>query len=117
MTIIPQIGEEMAHTPPTHKKIPTTRDHPPFILPIPKPLIDLYQLGDATTRPALEEAKRLSSDLNVSHETTTKDIDKAAKLVIIAIQNYHKLVHTAYQLANRTTPRTHPSSQSPHVNQ
>jgi hypothetical protein len=36
--------------------IPTTRNHPPFTLPIPKPLIDLYQLGDHDTKSALEEA-------------------------------------------------------------
>jgi hypothetical protein len=62
-------------------------------LPIPKPLINLYQLGDATTRPALEEAKRLLSDLHASHGATTKDIDKAAKLIITTLNHYHNLAH------------------------
>ena len=30
--------------------ISTTRNHPPFTLPIPKPLIDLYRLGDHDTK-------------------------------------------------------------------
>jgi len=51
-----------------------------FILPIPKLLIDLYQLEDATTQPAIEAAKKLLNDLSASHETITKDIVKAAKL-------------------------------------
>ncbi len=51
---IPQIGER-APDPPMTDTYPTTRDHPPFILPIPKPLIDLYQLGNDTTRTAQEE--------------------------------------------------------------
>jgi hypothetical protein len=37
---IPQIGD-LTPVPPMVDTYPTTRDHPPFILPIPKPLIDL----------------------------------------------------------------------------
>ncbi len=46
---IPQIGNPIS-APPIMDTCPTTRDHPPFILTIPKPLIDLYQLGNETTR-------------------------------------------------------------------
>ncbi len=52
---ISQVGDPIAHTlkVDTH---PTTRDHPPFILPIPKPLIDLYQRGNDTIRIAQQGA-------------------------------------------------------------
>ena len=50
----PQIGE-LAPDPPVADTYHTTRDHPLFILSIPKPLIDLYQLSNDTTRTAQEE--------------------------------------------------------------
>ena len=40
---IPQIGDSPTQNLPTTTPIPTTRSHPPFILPIPKQLIDLYK--------------------------------------------------------------------------
>ena len=49
---IPQQGEPNPQTSPA-TQIPTTRDHPPFILPIPKPPIDLYQLGNDNTRSSI----------------------------------------------------------------
>jgi hypothetical protein len=70
--------------------IPTKQpktDPRPFILLIPKPFIDLYQLGDANTHPILEEVKKLLNDPNAYHEITTKDIDKAAYFVIVTFQN------------------------------
>ena len=53
---IPQTGENPTQTPHTTTPIPTTRTHPPFLLPIPKPLIDLYQLGNAGTSKAHQDA-------------------------------------------------------------
>jgi hypothetical protein len=52
---ISQIGDPTPHI----LKVdtyPTTRDLPPFNLPIPKPLIDLYQLRNDTTPIAQQEA-------------------------------------------------------------
>ena len=91
----------------THTHVPTTRDHPPFILPIPKPLLYLYELGDATTRPAKDEAMGLLSSLNASQETTTKDIDKAAKLAIATLQHYNNLAQTIWPIA-QTQEHTQP---------
>lgn len=79
---IPQVENPTAQTKHITTNIPTTRNHPPFTLPIPKPLIDLYQLGDDATKRALEEAHNLLDSISASTETTTKDIDDAAKLVI-----------------------------------
>ena len=51
----PQIGDLAPH-PPHGGHVPHhARPPPPFILPIPKPLIDLYQLGNDATRTAQEE--------------------------------------------------------------
>jgi hypothetical protein len=91
MTTIPQIGDITPHTSTFQTNTSTTRDHPLFILTILKPLIDLYQLGDATAPPVLDGAKKLLNDFSASHETTPKDIDKTAKLVINILQSYHKL--------------------------
>jgi len=106
-TTIPQIGKVPLPTTTNHTIIPSTRDHPPFILPISKPLIDLYQLGDATTRPALDEATGLLSSLNASQETTTKDIDKATNFVIATLQPYHNLAQTIWPIA-QTQEHTQP---------
>ena len=38
-THIPHIGNLATHSSPTPSNIPTTCDHPPFLLPIPRPLI------------------------------------------------------------------------------
>jgi hypothetical protein len=70
VTTLQQIGDITPHTSPPQITVPTIRDHPPFILPIPKPLADhLYLVGDSTTQPALEEAKKLLNELSVSDET------------------------------------------------
>jgi hypothetical protein len=79
---LPQVGNPIAQTKHNTTDIPTTRNHPPFTLPIPKPLIDLYHLRDDVTKRALEEAQNLLASLHISTETTTTDIDNSAKIVI-----------------------------------
>ena len=55
---------------------PTTRDHPPpFNLKIPKPLIDLYQLGNDTIRIAQQEVLLTIEKLLDSAKVTTDQID------------------------------------------
>jgi hypothetical protein len=92
---------------------PTTRDHPPCILPIPKPLIDLYQLGNYTTRIAQQEALLTIQQLNDSEQVTTNQIDIAAKLVVEAIDKYHHLAQTIWPMAQPpprdTSIQLHPS--------
>jgi hypothetical protein len=102
---IPQVGNPTPQIKHHTTSIPTTRNHPPFTLPIPKPLIDLYQLGDNASKLALDEAQTLLSSLRTS-TTTTKDIDNAAKLVLHTITQYHHLAQSIW-------PMTHPSN-APH---
>ena len=61
---------------------PATRDHPPVILPIPKPHIDLYKLGDDTTRTAQEETLLTIQQLTDPEHATTDQIDIAAKMAV-----------------------------------
>ena len=53
--LLAQVGDPILHT---HMvdTYTTTRDHPLFTLPIPKPLIDLYQLGNDAIRIAQQDA-------------------------------------------------------------
>jgi hypothetical protein len=77
---------ETSHpSPPTTDTYSTTRDHSPFILPIPKPLIDLYQLGNEATRTAQEETLITIQKLTESELVTTDQIDIAAKMVVETI--------------------------------
>jgi hypothetical protein len=103
---IPQIGDPKLDT------YPTTRDQPPFILPIPKPLIDLYQLGDKTTRTAQEETLLSIQQLTDSDQVTTDQIDIAAKMVVETIDSYHHLAQTIWLMAQPpprdTNIRLHP---------
>jgi hypothetical protein len=101
---IPQIGDPSLHSPSVNT-YPTTRDHPPFFLPIPIPLIDLFQLGDDNTRTAQQEALFTIHQLLESDQVTTDQIDKAAKLVVEAIDGYHLLAkkNMAYGSATHNT--------------
>ena len=81
---ISQIGD-LTPSPPLGDTYPTTQDHPSFILPIPKPLIDLYQLGNETTRTAPEETLLTIQQLTDSEQVTTDQIDVAAKMVVETI--------------------------------
>jgi hypothetical protein len=100
LATIPQIGYPNPHTSST-PTFPTTRDHPPFILPIPKPLIDLYQLGDGNTRTTQQEALLTLQQLIDSNQIATDQIDKAAKLIIDTIDGYHLLAQK--KIANGST--------------
>ncbi len=56
---------------PTIDAYPTTRNHPSFILTMPKPLIDLYHLGNDTTRIAQEETLLIIQQLTEAEQVTT----------------------------------------------
>jgi len=111
LTEIPQIGDTISH-PPCIETYSTTRDHPPFHLPIPKPLIDLYQLGNDDTRTTQQEALLTIQQLLDSDQVTTNQIDRAAKLVIDVIDGYHLLAQKIWPMAkpptNDTTTKLHP---------
>jgi endonuclease/exonuclease/phosphatase family metal-dependent hydrolase len=108
---IPQIGD-LTPDPPSTNTYPTTRDHPPFILPIPKPLIDLYQLGNDTTRIAQEETLLTIQQLTEAEHITTDQIDIAAKMVVETIDSYHRLAQTIWPMTqppqNHTSTKLHP---------
>ena len=88
---IPQTGEFFPHILQPTANIPTTRNDPPFLLPIPKPLINLYQLGNEDTRHAHTEASTNLQHLLDVKDATTSHIDKAAKAAIDAIDKFHLL--------------------------
>jgi hypothetical protein len=91
---------------------PTTRDHPPFIIPIPKPLIDLYQLGNETARTAQEETLLTIQQLTASEQVTTDQIDIAANMAVETIDSYHRLAQTIWPMAQPpprdTNTKLHP---------
>jgi hypothetical protein len=67
---LPQIG---SITPPDlkHKKTnPTTRSHPPFLLPIPRNLIDLYQSGNPSTSTNTQHISQTLNNLLMTHTVT-----------------------------------------------
>ncbi len=84
--------------------IPHHARPPPFILPKPKPLIDLYQLGNETTRTAQEKTLLTFQQLTDSEQTTTDQIDIAAKMVVETIDSYHRLAQTIWPMA-QPSPR------------
>jgi hypothetical protein len=115
LTEIPQIGDLPTDTSPT-TTYPTTRDHPPFILPIPKPLIELYQLGNNTTQTAYEETLLTIQHLTNEEHITTDQIDIAAKMVVETVTTYHNLAKTIWPIAQPphmdTSTKLHPPSQN-----
>ena len=106
---IPQIGD-LAPAPLTMDTYPTTRDYPSFILPIPKPLIDLYQLGNETTRTAHKETLLTIQQLTASKRVTTDQIDIAAKIVVETIDTYHLIAQQIWiqPPSQATTTKLHP---------
>jgi hypothetical protein len=108
---IPQI-EDLTPIPLMVDANSTTRDHPPFILSIPKPLIYLYQLGNEATRIAQKETLFTIQQLTDSKQVTTDQIDIAAKMVVEIIDSYHRLVQTIWPMAQPpprdTNTKLHP---------
>ena len=104
---------ETSHSiPPWWTRTPPRETTPPFILPIPKPLVDLYQLGNETTRSAQEETLLTIQQLTASEQITTDQIDIAAKMVVETIDSYHRLAQTIWPMAQPpprdTNKKLHP---------
>ena len=104
MAEMPQIRDPSLHT----TTFPTTRDHPPFILPIPKRLIDLYQLREHNTRTTQQETLLTLHQLFNSDQVTTDKIDKAAKLVVDTIDGYNLLAKKYGLILNHPQPKLTP---------
>ena len=75
---------------------------PPFLLPIPKPLIDLHQLGNTSTKKTLEKASNYIHELSISTNTSQTHIDKAAKYVINMTATYHTHAQTIWPMTEQT---------------
>jgi hypothetical protein len=76
---IPKSWDTPSHQTAPTPSIPTTRKHLPLFLPISKPRIDLYQLGNAATQEAHRNASNYITKITTSTKTTPTHIDKAAK--------------------------------------
>jgi hypothetical protein len=96
---IPQIGYSNPQTPSSTTNISITRDNLPSP-PTPKPHKDFYHQGDEATRQAQHEASITLHQLLTSDDSITAHIDKAAKLILNAIDKYHLLTQ-------RLWPMTH----------
>ncbi len=76
-----QIGDLHPQAPSPISTFPMTRDHPPFILPIIKLFIDLYQLRDDVIRTTHHAVSLVLQQLhNTKHNTTIDHIDKLPNL-------------------------------------
>jgi hypothetical protein len=88
---LPQIGH-ITTPDPSHKlKNPITRSHPPFKLPIPRNLIDLYQLGNPSTSNNTQLTSQKLNNLLRAQSTTIDQIDNAATQVMTIIHEYHDI--------------------------
>ena len=82
---LPQIGNIKNPDSKQNQKYRTTRSHPPFLLPIPRNLIDLCQLGNTTTSTNTQHTSQTLNKLLRAHITTTDQIDYAAAQVMTII--------------------------------
>jgi hypothetical protein len=99
-----QIGDIQSHKAKSNYPSPTTRSHPPFILPIPQKLIDLYRLENDTTTETTQHA--VQNATLISETTTTDQIDVAAAEVMTLIHNYHDIATQIWsiQATRKDTP-------------
>jgi hypothetical protein len=96
---LPQIGDIQPHKAERNLPKPTTRSHPPFILPIPQNLIDQYRLGNDTTSELTHQATHTTTALLASDTTTTNQID-----TYTAATNVMTFLHTYHDIATKIWP-------------
>jgi hypothetical protein len=88
---LPQIGS-IATPDIKHKHMnPTTRSHPPFLLHVPRNLIDLYQPGNPSTSTNTQHTSQTLNNLLLARPATTDRIDYAATQVVTIIHEYHDI--------------------------
>jgi hypothetical protein len=75
---LPHIGSITTPDLKHKQKNPTTPSHPPFLLPIPQNLIDLYQVGNPSTSTNNQHTSQTLKNLLMAHTATTDKIDYAA---------------------------------------
>ena len=94
----------------THSN-PTTGSHPPFILPIPTHLVELYKLGSTSTKANTQRTTQTTTALLHDNNATTDQIDYAAAQIMTIIYGYHDIATTIWpmqQPRHDTTPPTQP---------
>ncbi len=94
-----------------NQKNPTTRSHPPFLLHIPRNLIDLYQLGNSSTTNHTQNTSQTLNNLLNTHTATTNQIDYAAPQVMTIIHEYHDIATKIWPMQTQkpdTTTITQP---------
>jgi hypothetical protein len=107
---LPQIGSINTHDPKLKQKNPTTRSHPPLSLPIPRNLIELYQLGNPTTSTSTQHTSQTINNLLMAHRATTDQIDYAAAQVVI-------IIHECHDIATHIWPMQTQRSDTPTITQ
>ena len=100
---IPQIGDMPFHNTAPTPPIPTTRNHPPFLLPITKPLIDLYKPGKRNYASGPPQCLPIHKKITTSNKATPALIDKAANRVVNILYAYHELAQTIWPMAQPYT--------------
>jgi len=88
---LPQIGSITTPDLKHKQKNPTTRSHPPFLLPIPRNLIDLYQLGSPSTSTNTQHTSQTLNNPLMAHTATADQIDYAAAQVMKIRHEYHDI--------------------------
>ena len=88
---LPAMGETGSETiTPTPLTAHTTRNHPPFVLPIPPNLIEQYTTGTPLTHTATTTTYNILQQLQNKTYTTTSDIDTLADALIHTLQTFHE---------------------------
>jgi hypothetical protein len=112
---LPQIGDIQPHKAERNLPNPTTRSHPPFILPIPQNLIDQYRLGNDTASELTHQSTQTTTALLASDTTTTDQIDTAAASVMTLLHNYHDIATKIWPMQETRQEATTPASLKPPI--
>ena len=103
---LPQIGS-ITPPDPTHKlKNPTTRSLPPFLLPIPRNLIELYQLVNPSTSTNTQHTSQTLKNLLMAQSATTDQIDYAAAQVMAIIHEYQDIATQIWSMQTQRPDTT-----------
>jgi hypothetical protein len=77
---------------------PTTTSHPPFILHIPQDIVEIFQLGNATTATNTRHTKRTLDALREEPTMDKSKIDYATAQVVTIIHDFHDIATTIWPM-------------------
>jgi hypothetical protein len=112
---LPQIGDIQPHKAERNLPNPTTRSHPPFILPIPQNLIDQYRLDNDTASELTHQATQTTTALLASDTTTPDQIDTAAANVMTLLHTYHDIATKIWPMQETRQETTTPVTLKPPI--